>query len=68
MKKSKGSYRNRSRGSNVSSGKVCVNQGSPKNKGALVHGGLFLAVFLGLNLMKCISDTHEALGLPYLPL
>lgn len=41
--------------------KVCVKQESPKNKGALVYGGLFLTVILGLNLMKCIRDIHEAL-------
>lgn len=61
MEKSKGSYSNRSKRSNVSSGKVCVKRERAKNKGALVHGGLFLTVFLGLNLMKCISDMHEAL-------
>lgn len=67
-KKSKGFCRNRSKSSNISSGKVCVKQESPRNKGTLVSGGLFLTVILGLDLMKCISDMHEALRLLYLPL
>ena len=58
----------RSKSSNISSGKVCVKQESPRNKGSLVSGGLFLTVILGLDLMKCISDMHEALRLLYLPL
>lgn len=67
-KKSKGFCRKRSNSSNISSGKVCVKQESPRNKGSLVSGGLFLTVILGLDLMKCISDMHEALRLLYLPL
>ena len=45
-----------------------MKQESPRNKGSLVSGGLFLTVILGLDLMKCISDMHEALRLLYLPL
>ena len=45
-----------------------MKQESPRNKGTVVSGGLFLAVILGLDLMKCISDTREALRLLYLPL
>lgn len=64
--KPKGTYRTRSKRSNVSSGEVCVKQESPKNKGTLVCGGLFLTAILGLRLMKCIRDLHEALCLLHL--
>lgn len=59
MEKSKGSYKTEAKSLTFHQVK-CVKRESPKNKGALVHSGLFLTVFLGLDVMKCMGDTHEA--------
>lgn len=59
MEKSKGFYKTEAKVLTFHQVK-CVKRESPTNKGALVHSGLFLTVFLGLDVMKGMGDTHEA--------